>query len=113
MLHKPNSVVICGIPYKIIYTDKASEVDVYKRRALWGQIDYWTRTIRIYDDDQPIESIWNSLFHEILHGIVEELHIKSLEFKEETDQNHLDLDTLSSAIVDTLFRNGWIDVTKG
>jgi len=54
---KPNKVNILGIEYSITYLDKPSDVDIYKRESLWGQIDYWTRTIRIYDNGRPEEDI--------------------------------------------------------
>ena len=44
----PNKVNILGVEYKIFYFDKPSEVYIYKRESFWGQIDYWTRTIRVY-----------------------------------------------------------------
>ena len=102
---KPEKVNILGIEYKIIYVDNPVEVDIYKRDALWGQIDYWTRTIRIYDNgDKPLEDIWQALWHEVVHGIVDLLHIKSLEGKEKED----DVDLLALALNDILFRNEWI-----
>jgi len=101
---RPSKVNILGIQYEIEYVDKPSEVDIFKREALWGQIDYWTRSIRIYDNGRTDEDIWQSLFHEILHGIAEGLKLKSLT----NEDNHNDLDVLALAIVDVLFRNDWI-----
>ena len=111
-LNRPETVVILGLEYKIIYADNPSDVDIHRRESLWGQIDYWTRTIRIYDNNRSIEDIWHSLIHEVLHGIASELHIKSLEYKSVDDQSHHDLDILSLAITDVLFRNGWITADK-
>ena len=102
-MSKPTSVNIVGVIYKIEYVDKPSDVDVFKRTSLWGQIDYWTRTIRIYDNGRSMEDIWQTLFHEILHGIAELLKLSSLN----KDENHDELDVLALAIVDILIRNGW------
>ena len=43
---KPTNVNILGVDYTIEYTDRPSDVDMYKRESLWGQVDFWTRTIR-------------------------------------------------------------------
>jgi hypothetical protein len=101
---KPDKVNILGVEYKIIYCDKPSDVDVFKRNSLWGQLDYWTRTIRIYDSDRPAEDIWQCIFHEVLHGIAELLHLQYFE----DENNHEELDLLALALADVLFRNEWM-----
>jgi len=102
---KPGSVNIIGIVYTIEYVDKPSEVDIHKRESLWGQIDHWTRTIRIYDDgNRPPEDIWQTIIHEVLHGIASLLKLEVLE----DEDNHDELDILALALVDVLFRNDWI-----
>ena len=102
--HRPDEINILGVVYKVIYVDKPSDVDIYKRDSLWGQIDYWTRTIRVYDDgERPGEDIWHTIFHEIIHGIQAALNLKSLKDAED------DIDVLSLALADVIFRNGWFD----
>lgn len=101
---RPRSVNILGIEYQIDYEDNPADVDLYHREALWGQIDYWTRTIRIYDNGRCAEDRWHTILHEVIHGIALALKIQSLE------QNEDDLDVLALALTDVLFRNGWIDV---
>lgn len=101
---KPTKVIILGKVYDITYTDKPSEVDIFKRESLWGQIDMWTRSIRIYCNNSSEEDLWHSILHEILHGIAEELHLREL-IKEE---NHDQLDLLALALADVMFRNGWM-----
>ena len=105
---KPEIVNICGVEYTITYCDNPADVDIFKRSSLWGEMDHWTKTIRIYDNGSPIESIWQTLIHEILHGIEEALHLKC--FKTEGDKKHHELDSLSIALADTFIRNGWLDV---
>ena len=83
--------------------DKPSEVDIFKRESLWGQIDYWTRTIRIYDHGRSEEDVWETIFHEAFHGIATALHLEWLKDK----KNHDELDLLSLALTDVLFRNKW------
>lgn len=105
---KPKSVNVLGKVYSIEYVDKASEVDIFKRKSLRGQIDYWTRTIRIYDCGLAASDVWETIIHEVIHGIVVEMGIESLD-KEGNDVER-DLDRLSVGLTDTFIRNGWLKV---
>src|SRR4030065_2572715 len=99
---KPDKVNILGIDYSITYCDKPSDVDVHKYDALWGQTDFWTRSIRIYDNgNRPTEDIWQVIFHEVIHGIADALHIDELKGKDKEDT----VDLLALALTDILFRN--------
>lgn len=101
----PEEINILGVVYKVSYVDKPSDVDIYKRESLWGQIDYWTRSIRIYNGgDRPEEDVWQVVIHEVMHGIANDLHLKPFD----DPANHDDLDVLSLALVDVIFRNGWM-----
>jgi len=104
---KPTNIKILGVNYTIEYEDKPSEVDIFKRESLWGQIDYWTRSIRVYDNGRSLEDIWHTIIHEVLHGIIEELHLKTYKTKSNDydDQAHRDLHRLSLALRDVLFSN--------
>ena len=106
---RPTKVNILGIEYSIAYVDKPSEVDIFKRESYWGQIDYWTRTIRIYDSGSSRlnEDIFHSILHEVLHGIAEAL---KLELRK--NERHDELDLLALALTDVFFRNGWIAVAQ-
>lgn len=100
---KPSKVNILGVEYSITYVDNPSEVDIWKRSACWGQTDFWTRTIRVYDNGRPIEDIFQTVLHEVLHGISEAL---KLELRKEA--RHEELDLIALALTDVFFRNGWI-----
>ncbi|MFT6550489.1 MAG: hypothetical protein ACJA1I_000517 [Zhongshania marina] len=100
---KPEKVNILGIEYQVEYVDKPSDVDIHKRESLWGQIDYWTRTIRIYDNGRPHEDVWQTIIHEVLHGIAD-----ALKMKLNKKDMHDELDILALAITDVFYRNGWI-----
>jgi len=100
---KPTQVNILAKRYTIAYVDNAVDVDIHKRDSLWGQIDYWTRTIRVYDKDRGEEDIIETIIHEVLHGIAEELKLRLRK-----DENHEELGVLALAITDVLLRNGWI-----
>jgi len=95
-------VNILGIQYAIEYCDNPAEVDLHKRKSLWGQIDYWTRTIRVYNNGRPMPDVWQTIFHEVIHGIVTALHMEVLADKED------DVDLLALALMDVLERNEWM-----
>jgi hypothetical protein len=97
----PSKVNILGLSYTIDYVDCPTEVDVHNRESCFGQIDYWTRTIRVYKKDQSVEAIWRTLLHEVLHGIANDLNLSLNE-----ENKHKELDVLSIALADFLIRNG-------
>ena len=105
----PDAVNILGIQYSIEYVDNPADVDLYKRKSLWGQIDYWTRTIRVYRNQRPIEDVWQTILHEVLHGVAEALHIKGLS-GDDPDEDAIDL--IAVALGDILIRNGWLVVEQ-
>lgn len=75
----PTSVKIIDQVYSIEYLDNPSKVDIFNRKSLWGQIDYWTHSIRIYRPDGRADlEVWNSILHEILHGIIDGLKIEEI-----------------------------------
>lgn len=104
-MNKPTEVVILGKHYSISYVDKPSDVDIYKRDSLFGQVDYWTQTIRIYDNGRPMDDIMQTVIHEVLHAIAQNLHLSALSKSE----NHDELDLIALALTDFLFRNKWIE----
>jgi len=101
---KPTEVNILGKTYSIQYVDNPADVDLYRRKSLWGQIDYWTRTIRIYDKERTPADLLETVLHEVLHGIASELELKQLQ----GDDNEEALGILALALADVLARNGWL-----
>jgi hypothetical protein len=101
---KPGSVNILGTVYHIQYVDKPSDVDIYKRESLWGQIDYWTCTIRVYDNGRPLTEVLETIMHEVLHGLAASLHLKAMS----DCANHDELDLIALGISDVLVRNEWL-----
>lgn len=101
---RPESVNILGKQYSITYVDNPVEVDRNRRNALWGQVDYWTRTIRVYSNETLIEDIWQTILHETIHAIAEELHMRGIQgaANEET------VALLALALTDVLIRNDWL-----
>lgn len=103
---KPDSVLIMGKKYTITYCEKPSDVDIFKRESYWGQVDYWTRSIRIYETDRSLEDIWATIMHEVLHAIGEALKLDILDMGKGKDEHrHNELDVLALALVDFLVRN--------
>ena len=109
---KPETLNICGIPYKIRYCQHQSDVDPDKRISILGCHDPLTRTISIYDKDLPIEAVWQEIFHEVLHGISFSVSLDILNTEKTStitdEQKHAQLDSLASALTDFLFRNNLI-----
>lgn len=95
-------------PYLIRHCKDAADVDMDRRSTLWGQVDYWTRTIRLYDNGIP-EDVWHNLWHEMLHIIGQELKLDILENGKTTDEEkHKELDLLALAISTILIDNDWL-----
>ena len=102
----PESVNILGIVYTSEYVAKPYEVDIFKRDSLSGQLDYWTRTIRIFDDGKRQHAdTWQTIMHEVLHGLANALDLDSLDQNDE--EKHKELDRLALGLVDVLMRNNW------
>ena len=108
MKRRPQSVNVLGSQYSIKYFDKPSDVDMFHRESLWGQCDFWTKSIRIYDDGNLSDSdILQTVLHEVLHVIAQEFKLPQLgDWKDK--EKHDELDLLSLALVDVFIRNGWI-----
>lgn len=64
--------------YHIEYVNSPTDVDVHQREALWGQCDFWTKTIRIFKRDVPDSTIRHTVLHEVLHALGEALDIDQL-----------------------------------
>lgn len=104
---RPENIYILGRNYKIEYVNNPAEVDIFKRESLWGQIDYWTRTIRVYDNGRADFDVMETIIHEILHGIEVDLKLKC--FKD--DKGHEELGILAVALSDVLVRNNWLNLS--
>jgi len=100
---RPETIHILGYEYSVEYVDKPSEVDLYKRDSLWGQIDFWTRSIRVLDNGRGDADVWESILHETLHGVVSALRMGEGKVSEEHT-----IELLALGLVDTFSRNGWI-----
>lgn len=101
---KPTTINILGKTYRVQYCDNQNSVDPSGHEALWGQIDMRTKTIRIYDSGRDTGDIFETILHEVLHGIADELKIEIFE----DDKGHAALSNIAVALADVLVRNHWV-----
>jgi hypothetical protein len=102
---QPSQVNILGTVYSITYCDKPSDVAHNGRTSLWGEIDYWDYSIRVYDNGRSPEALFHTILHEVIHGICSTLHLDNLH----NGDNHDKMDSLALALTDVFFRNKWIE----
>lgn len=107
MAKKPKSVNILGTDYTVVYCESASDVDVFRRESLQGQVDFWTSSIRVCES-RSLVAQWKTVIHEILHAIGECADIAMLKNKD----NHDQLDALANILVDTLIRNKFLEIEE-
>jgi hypothetical protein len=103
----PTEVKILDVVYSIEYVDNPADVDIHKRTALWGQVDYWTRSIRIYVNDRQLSSVWHTLWHEIVHAICQHLNIEADKSGDLADDEKA-VDLLATGINSVLHDNDWL-----
>ncbi len=94
----PKKLTILGIPFKVIYFDDGNRVDSKDDKYLYGQLCNDDGTMRVLRGKRPIEDIWQTIWHEVIHSITGQLgsHRKMTE---------ADVDALSTAINDFMWRN--------
>jgi hypothetical protein len=109
-MRKPESLNICGIPYRVEYCDRTVDVDPESEHGYWGQIKYKEQLIRVYDNNCAIEFVWNNIMHEVLHGIGEAVNLEILKGEDGDNKKHNELDALARALTNFLFRNDLIKV---
>jgi predicted metal-dependent peptidase len=96
----PKSIQLFHSKYKITYCKNASEVDIHNRESLFGQVDFWTKTIRIFINGREIGDIKQTLIHEVLHAIKNELKIN---FKDDKEEDIID--RMATGMADFLRQN--------
>lgn len=82
----PDKVSICGIPHKIVLCEDYFDTDLHL-----GQIKYATAEIRINKNASP-EMQMQSLFHEMLHGMLVQIG------RNEKSQDECFVQSLSNAL---------------
>lgn len=106
MKKRPETINIFGKTYSVTYCDRVVDVDINGERQLLGQIDYDTRSIRVFAKDRQLADVLDTLLHEVMHGVAIELKLKHF-----TDEEaHDDLDVLAMGLTCVLMQNEWIEV---
>src|SRR5690349_12790076 len=90
----PISVVVMGKTYSIAYVEHMDRADIDKRAALWGQVDYHTRTIRVFvgrDERkrQPAD-VLETLLHEIIHAVIADNQLMKTALKDGIEEAFVD-----------------------
>jgi len=102
MAERPTKVTIFGKLYSIQYMDNPSNVDHFGRKSLWGQLDHWAHSIRVYAPPAFSNGeVWDTIFHEILHALAAELKL-------DIEENEDDVALLALGLADVLLRNEWL-----
>lgn len=78
--------------------DTASEVDVECRKSLFGQIDAWDCSVRLYKQ-RKIAEIRKTFVHELIHLFCDWIRSDSL------SPSDVDVDQVAELLYDTLERN--------
>lgn len=102
----PTEINVFGITYAISYHESPTEVDADKKSSLFGQTDGWDRTIRIYYKDRPLEDVFITLLHEILHIIDDELEMDLFHSMGAAEEKSINI--LALALYNIFSRNGWL-----
>ena len=106
---KPDSVNVLGKTYTIRYVTDSYKVGPDSYELLWGYIDHMAREISIYDNEN-LEDIFETLLHELMHGIGAILGIPALDGGTEESESLVNL--LAISISDLLIRNNWISLEE-
>ena len=112
MKKRPDKVNILGKEYTIKYFDKPSEVDRNGRKSVWGQVDFWERQIRVYDNKTTLQDLWDTIIHEILHALIEELNLDKNCLNNDRKKEEELVGLLAMGLIDVLFRNDIIKFGK-
>jgi hypothetical protein len=73
----PQQIKVFDITYSITYCDVLGDVnaDPNDDTELWGFISHKSKQIRVYRGERPQDDVWKTLWHEILHAILERLNM--------------------------------------
>lgn len=74
----PKTLTLFSKVYDIKYIKNVENVDDAKEDLLFGKINFYDNTVRVYlpDIDRKIYCTWHHIIHEIVHAIVENMGIK-------------------------------------
>jgi len=105
----PKEIDILSTKYKIEYLDNTLDVDPDHREPMFGNIDFWSRTIRIYKKDLQTVDVFKTLIHEIIHAVIEAARISEISELEKYEDI---TDLLTVLLTDTFLRNKFIKLEE-
>jgi hypothetical protein len=106
---KPDSVNLLGKNYSIRYVEESYKVGPDSYELLWGYIDHMKREISIYDNNN-LEDIFETLLHELIHGVGNLLGVEILNGS--TEESELLVNILAVSLADMLVRNDWVNLEE-
>lgn len=111
MESKPKKLNILGKPWTVDYFTDKSKVDHSCKDDCWGSINSWKMSINVYDENTPIEQIWHTIIHEVLHvfgsdGVLELLCDRG------DNEKHGQIDRLALYLTQFLFQNNLLNIQE-
>lgn len=103
MTEFPEQVNILGRTFKVRYVKTYNDVDIDRKDGLTGQCAFDRQTISILAGGRPVDAVFQTLMHEVLHAVLAICNANVPEDRHEM---------VSHALADTLVRNGFIEVDK-
>jgi len=88
-----------GISCALMNNDLLSDRKDFPRNSLFGQVDLWDSKIRIYKGRHSESSIWQTIWHEVIHTILDKLYLK-------LSEDEVFVDLMATAINGVLEYNG-------
>ncbi len=98
----PDEIIIYSIPYKVIYHDSLSELDKMGKEKLFGKIVPYSNEIHIYKGSRSVEAIWQTIWHEVFHNILDSNRI---DLCDESNDEEKIISMLAIGLNDVLFKN--------
>ncbi len=97
----PKTIVLFSKRYRMQYCENPVDVDSQKRQSLWGEVDHWDNTMRIFIGNgvRDFTEVMHTIVHECVHAIEAQLKL------DENCCNEHFIDLLSLGIVDLLKNN--------
>ena len=110
---RPSKISVMGVNYDIEYVENMLDADIDRRRELLGQIDYNTRTIRLYTKNEKKPNGDGYTFHLLVHEMIHAISLNAGFNFLMGDEGEPIVDLLAIVLADTLVRNGMVSKEWG
>ena len=105
---KPDKISVMGVSYDIEYVSEMLDADIDRRRELLGQIDYNTRTIRLYSKNEKKPNGDGYTFHLLIHEMIHAIALNAGFNFLMGDEGEPIVDLFATVLADTLVRNDMV-----